>query len=109
MRRIIEDYEAKLKPASGRRSGRGKIEWERYGDGSEEFYARFRKVALPDGASVEIKLDGAVLGYATVSNGIGRLKFESAKGDHVPKAAAGQLAEIVHDGMVVLEGVFRPD
>ena len=109
MRRIVEDYEAKLRPPAGRRSGKGKVEWERYGDGSEEFHARFRKLDLPDGASVEVRLDGVVVGYANISDGAGRLRFESTRSDEVPKAVEGQLAEVVRDGDVLLEGVFEPD
>ena len=109
MRRIIEDYEAKLRPPVGRRAGRGKAEWERYGDGNEEFHARFRKLDLPDGASVEVRLDGALLGKTMISKGTGSLKFRTESGDRVPKAVAGQVAEIVHDGVIVLEGTFEPD
>jgi hypothetical protein len=109
MRRILEDYEAKLRSPPGKKGGKGKVEWERYGDGGEELHARFRRLDLPDGATVEIRLDGAILGNATISSGAGRLKFESQKGGVVPKATAGQLAEIVHEGMVLLAGVFDPD
>lgn len=109
MRRIVEDYEAKLRPPSGMQSGRGKIEWERDGDGNEELSARFRKLDIQDGASVEIRIDGTLLGHASVADGSGRLKFESARGDVVPKAVTGQVAQIVHDGVVVLEGSFEPD
>ena len=109
MKRIMEDYEARLRPPSGKRSGSGKVEWERYGDGNEEFYARFRKLDLPDGTRVEIRLDGVVLGHADISGGVGRLKFESTKGQDVPKAVTGQVAEVVHGGEVFLTGVFKPD
>lgn len=109
MRRIVEDYEAKLLPPPGGGRGRGKIEWERYGDGNEELHARFRKLELADGTRVEVHLDGAVLGYAEVAGGAGSLKFESSKGQAVPKAVTGQIAEIVHGGVVLLKGVFEPD
>ncbi len=109
MKRILEDCEAKLRPPPGRRRGRGKAEWERYADGSEELDARFRKLELPDGSSVEVRLDGAVLGCASVSAGAGRLKLESLKGEEVPKAVPGQVVEVVHDGVALLAGVFKPD
>lgn len=58
---------------------------------------------------MEIRVDGAILGNATISSGAGRLKFESEKGDVIPKATTGQLAEILHEGVVLLAGVFDPD
>ena len=87
----------------------GKVEWQRHGDGSEELDARFRKLELPDGSSVEIRLDGAVLGCASISAGAGYLKLESVKGEAVPKVVAGQVAEVLLDGVVLLTGVFKPD
>ena len=109
VRRIIDDYEAKLRPPAGRGDGRGKVEWERDGDGSEEFCARFKKLVLPDGARVEIRLDGSMLGVAIIDSGAGRLEFAHEKGDTVPKVTDGQLAEVVHGSVVILAGVFRPD
>jgi hypothetical protein len=109
MRRIVEDYEAKLSSPPGTGSGRGKAEWERYGDGSEELSARFRKLDLPDGATVEVRIDGVAVGQAILSGGSGRLEFESAKGHEVPKAVEGQAVQVIHGGTVILEGVFEPD
>ncbi|MEN8143768.1 MAG: hypothetical protein ABFS14_02350 [Gemmatimonadota bacterium] len=107
--RILEDYEAKLRPPPGVGAGRGKVEWERYGDGSEVFYARFRKLDLRDDAVVEVRLDGAVLGNISISGGAGRLKFDSKDGREVPKAVTGQVVEVVYRDMVVLTGIFEPD
>ncbi len=42
-RRIVEDYEASLAPPTGLHGGSGKIERERYGDGSVAFSVRFRR------------------------------------------------------------------
>jgi hypothetical protein len=109
MRRIVEDYEARLCPPRGRGRGRGKCEWERYRDGSEALCARFRKLELPEGARVSVCLDGNVLGQTIVAEGAGRLAFESVRGETVPKAVSGQTCEIIHCGTVLLRGVFEPD
>ncbi len=109
MPRIVEDYEARLHPPRGRGRGRGRCEWERYGDGSEAFCARFRKLDLPEGVSVGLSLDGTILGYTDLEDGSGRIAFESARGDTVPKATGGQTCEIVHRGVVLLRGVFEAD
>lgn len=109
MGQIIEDYQAKLRPPDERGRGRGKIEWERYADGSEALCARFRKLDLPDGARVTVRLDGTVLGHTTVGCGAGRLAFESWRGQAVPKAVAGQVGEIADDHAVLLRGIFEVD
>jgi hypothetical protein len=106
MSRIVEETEARLLPPRGRGRGRGRCEWERYGDGSEALCARFRKLDLPEGASVSVRLDGIVVGDAVLVEGAGRLAFESCRGERVPKAASGQVCEVVHAEIVLLRGVF---
>lgn len=109
MPRIVEDYEARLSPPRGRGRARGRCEWERHGDGSEALCARFRKLDLPEGTTVSVCLDGVVLGDVVLTEGAGRLAFESCRGDTVPKASRGQVCEILYRGAVVLRGVFEPD
>jgi hypothetical protein len=109
MRRIVEDYQAKLRPPDERGRGRGKIEWERHADGSEVLCARFRKLNLPDGTRVSVRLDGTVLGHARVDCGAGRIAFESWRGQAVPKAVAGQVGEIADGHAVLLRGIFEVD
>jgi hypothetical protein len=109
IRRIEEDYEAKLRPPDGARSGKGKAEWERYGDGSIEFDARFRGVDIADGSKAELRLDGVILGYADVIGGVGRWRASTENGDDVPTVMSGQVVSIVRDGRILLSGTFVPD
>ena len=107
MPRIVEETEARLLPPRGRGRGRGRCEWERYGDGSEALCARFRRLEVPEGARVSVRLDGVELGATELVDGAGRLAFESCRGERVPKAACGQVCEVVHAGTVLLRGVFE--
>lgn len=108
MKRIIEDYEAKLhSPLDG--AGSGKAEWERYGDEEVRISVRFRKVDVADGATIEVCFDGVTIGSAVAEKGRGRLEIESAGGVMVPHGVDGQRVELVHGGRVLLSGTFEPD
>ncbi len=108
-RRIVEDYEASLAPPTGLHGGSGKIERERYGDGSVAFSVRFKGLDVPDDAVVEVRVDGKVVDRVRVRGGAGRHELESVRGHDVPGATTGQTAEIAHDGVVVRAGTFQPD
>lgn len=109
MKRIVEDYEAKLRPPDDSGRGGGKAEWERYGNGEEELSVRFRKLDVPDGAMAEVRLAGRTLAVVQTSRGGGIVKLESSEGAQVPPVATADVVEVVHDGAVLLTGEFAPD
>lgn len=112
VRRIVEDYEAKLVPAHPPRGGdgaRGKAEWERYGNDDEELSVRVRNIELPDGTSLDVFLSGGSVGHITLRGGRGSLKIESRKGEGVPRVVEGSTLTVSLESAKVLEGTFVPD
>jgi hypothetical protein len=109
VRRVVEDYEAKLRPHLGESSGTGKIEWGRYRNGHEVMRVRFKGLGVPDGESVSVAIGGQVIGRVAVRLGAGRLRFDSEQGDTVPKPSEGQEATVICDRLTLLSGVFKVD
>ena len=112
IRRIVEDYEAKLAPPTDDpavSTARGKAEWERFANGDHEFDVRVRGIALPDGASLDVLLDDRLVGHLALVRGRGRLTLSSRDGAAVPAARTGQTLRVVHRAVTVLVGTFVPD
>lgn len=111
VRIILEDYEARLKPINAAAASRatGKAERERYKDGSEEFSLRLHQVDLPEGAAVEIALQGTVLGTTVVRQQSGRFELNTTTGARVPAVKVGDVVEVRHQGSAILRGTFRED
>lgn len=112
IRRIIEDYEAKLLPAGPARAGarlKGKAEWEKFASGDEEFEVRVRNVDLPDGTSLDVLLSGGLIGRIELEGNYGELLLESRNGVGVPRVHGGDKIAVTHQGSPLLEGTFIPD
>ena len=111
-RTIVEDYEAKLQPVDSIRAGvnaGGKAEWERFGNGEEEFDVRVRKVELQDDSTLDVYLEQQFVGQIIVRKKQGRLRIESRNGGIIPAVAARKKISVRIDGSVVLEGIFIED
>ncbi len=112
IRRIIEDYEAKLTPADVTRVGRqakGKAEWEAYSNGEEEFSLRLRNIELEDGTMLDVYLSGRHIGRITIDRSHGEMKIESGNGRAVPRAQDADKILVALQGSELLVGIFEPD
>jgi hypothetical protein len=112
VRRIVEDYEARLTPPVPERSGSGasaKAEHERFADGVERFKVRIRKLALREGTSLDILLGDAKVGSTVLENGSALFVIESGDGRSVPRVAEGDRIAVVRGDVTLLAGVFVRD
>ncbi len=111
-RRIIEDYEARLKPAtpsSYTQRAQGKVERELFGNEEEELSLRFRHLDLPDGTVVEAALGERIIGSITINGGRGKLLLRKKDGCVVPVVGVGDVVEVRYLGAPLLVGKFRAD
>lgn len=111
-RRIIEDYEAKLEPATLNgctQRTQGKVERELFGNEEEELSLRFRHLDLPDGTVVEAVVGARVIGSITVTGGRGKLLLRKKDGCDVPVVGVGDVVEVRYLGAPLLVGTFRED
>jgi hypothetical protein len=107
---VVSELEAHLTGGDGGALGpRGKAEWKTYADGTRQCRVRASRLPLPDGAEVEIAIDGARIARVAVGGGRASFRSESARGEDVPPAAAGQTLRVTHVGSVVAEGRFVPE
>jgi hypothetical protein len=106
LRSVVSELEAHL---SGADDLHGKAEWKTYADGSRQCRVRASKLPLPDGAEVEILLEGVKIARVAVDGGRVSFRRETERGEDVPAAAAGQTLRVVHVGSVVLEGTFHSE
>ena len=107
---ILEDYEAKILPIKNSHvTGKGKVEWERYGSGEVEFELKLKKLNIPDGTSLEVHLNGRHLGSAEVQSSRAVFLLVNVRGDVVPRIRSGDLLEVHKDGVAVMSGEFDLD
>lgn len=111
-RRIIEDYEAKLEPATVStytKRAQGKVEREQFGNGDEELSLRFRHLDLPDGTVVEAVVGKRIIGSVSITGGRGKLLLRKKDGCDVPAVGVGEVVEVRYLGQPILRGSFRAD
>jgi hypothetical protein len=87
----------------------GELERTSYADGEERLKIAFRGVDAPDGASVQVVIDGATIAELRLERGRARRILSSNDGDAIPEVKTGQEVEIRLSGRAVLAGVFKPD
>lgn len=112
IRRIVEDYEAKLKPVDPERFGikaHGKAEWKRYGNDEEKLSVHIHDVELPDGSELDVYLNGGFVGRITLRGGYGKFVVESNSGQAAPRAGEGSTTAISLSGGEILKGIFVKD
>lgn len=112
IRRIVEDYEAKLVPSGATHIGsraKGKAEWEAYGDGGEQLSIRIRNIELAEGTIVDVLLSGGQIGQITVVGNLGELRITSENAGAVPPVRDGDTITVALQGSELLTGVFVPD
>ncbi len=112
IRRIVEDYEAKLKPVDPARFGekaRGKAEWERYGNDEEELSVSIRNVNLPDGSELDAYLNSGFVGRIALRGGYGKLEIGNNSGQAAPRAGVGSTMTVSFNGAELLKGTFVKD
>jgi len=112
IKRIVEDFEAKLKPTNINQfaqSGHGEVERELYGDGNAALKFYFSGTNLPEGSTVSLLINGFKIGDFLVSEGRVYEKIETKSGLTVPSVKTGDNVEVTYDESPVLSGTFYQD
>jgi hypothetical protein len=112
-RRIVEDYETRLAPTpdAGAAFARasGKSEHERFADGEIEFEVRIRDIDLPDGTSLEMRVNGFFVTSTAVARGKVDVRLSHHGGDTIPPCGAGSRVDVLLGPRTVMSGIFQPD
>jgi hypothetical protein len=119
-RREVEEYEADLYEVREPtllskllglflQTKHGELETKTYDNGEKEMEIKLHGVNVPDGSTVSAVVDGIAIRELRVSRGYVRLFLATAQGDTVPNVRSGSITEIRYQGVVLLQGTFRPD
>jgi len=111
IRNVLQEYEAQLKPTPAGAStpahkAHGKAEWKAYGDGTRRCKVWISRLNLPEGAVLELAVNGQPMDRMVVRQGAARYKRESERGEVVPVVELNQVLQVCYVGQVILEGEF---
>jgi hypothetical protein len=111
IRSVLQEYEAQLKPTSAgaatpAHAAHGKAEWKAYGDGTRKCKVWVSRLNLPEGAVLELAVNGQLMDRIVVRQGAARYKRESDRGEAVPVVEVSQVLQVCYMGQVILEGEF---
>jgi hypothetical protein len=111
IRSVRHELEAKLAPVPGSESitagtTYAKAEWKVYGDGTRRCKLTVSRLDLPDGAVIELGVDGRQIDIIAVQGRRARFERESERGEIVPDVSAGQMLQVSYAGEVLLAGAF---
>lgn len=108
IRNVLQEYEATLAPgpASDCPAAQGKAEWKAYDNGTRQGRVSVSRLALPDGAVLELVVGDQRIAQLTVQRGSARYKRATDKGEGVPVIEKGQVLQVIHAGQVILAGQF---
>jgi hypothetical protein len=109
IRRVLEELEARLGPASGLRDGSGKLEFKRYGDGGERLNVKCKGLDVDDGATLEFVVRDKVVAVMAARKGRAVLDLEPVPSDIADRLTAGESVTLRHLGTVLLTGELTPD
>ena len=112
-RRIVEDFEARLSPTPDAghafEAAHGKSEHERFANGEIEFEVHIRDIRVPDGTSLDVRVNGFAVAAVVVENGRISLRLSRKAGHAIPAVNSGTDIEVWHGAQVVIRGTFAPD
>lgn len=111
-RRMLDEYEADLydvPPPRFFRVERGEVEIKRYEDGEIRLEVAFFGLKLADGETVHLVIDGQPVCSLEIHRGRGRAELSASAGASLPVVQGGAVAEIQHQGVARLRGVFHRD
>ncbi|HSR70928.1 MAG TPA: hypothetical protein VLL72_00985 [Kiloniellales bacterium] len=106
-RRVLEELEARLEPMVGAENGgtgRGKLEFKRYGDGRLRMKIKCRELDLPDGAKLELRSGETLVARLEARKGRATLDEERDASEGAPPLAAGDLVTLCYQGVPLLGG-----
>lgn len=112
VRRVLEEFEARLEPASAAgpgRDGRGKMEYKRYGNGRQRMKIKCRGLELPDGTKLELRCGDTVIALLETHRKRAELDEERDRAAQFPIPAPGDVLELCQDGMPLLAGSVYQD
>ncbi len=107
IRRILEELEARLEPATGTLSGgasQGKLEFKRYGDGRLRMKIKCKGLDLADGTRLQLLSGSTVIALLEARNGRAEIDEERDESDDAPPLAAGDVVTLCHEGVPLLSG-----
>jgi hypothetical protein len=114
IRSVLEELEAKLAPVSPIAAITlpttfAEAEWKVYSNGTRRCKVTVSRLDLPDGAVIELGVDGEQFDIIEVQGGKARYERESEKGEIVPEVRADQVLQVSYAGEVLVEGRFYPE
>ena len=74
--------------------------------GRTEFKVEVEHVNLPDGTTLDVSVNGTVVGHITLKFGGGELELNSQDGDTVPAVVKGDMVTVANGGTTILAGAF---
>lgn len=109
---IIDSLEADLRLIAGDRAGAkaAELEFTRFKSGGSEFEIEIKtRAAIPEGDEAVVTILGVEVARVTMRKLQTEVIFDSRKGDEVPPITVGDKAELLHNGVLIAEGVFVVD
>lgn len=110
IRSVVEEYEVMLRPPTaevpGLDSARGKAEWKVYADGSRQCKVSIHNLKLPEGAQLQLTINGRIIATVIVERGSARFRRETEKGELVPHVRASEVLQVLLEETAILEGSF---
>ncbi|MEO0475754.1 MAG: hypothetical protein AAF085_07275 [Planctomycetota bacterium] len=109
---VLEDMEADLYPPGEGKGGRklAELEYQRYKSGESAFEIEIKhRAGIPQGDEAVVLIHGVEVARVKCLKFMTQVKLSSKNGDEVPPIRLGDKAELMHDGVVIAEGMFAPD
>jgi hypothetical protein len=109
IRRIVEEYEAKLTPV-GAQHVTGKIECKTYGDGERALNVKVRDVGdVAPEYPLQLFINDTLIGELKRTRNKAELELDSRDGDPLPICSAGDEVELRSGELIMTSGVFYID
>ncbi len=95
-----------LKSSSGAVNPHGEAIYELYQNGNRELEVEVENVNLADNTVLDVFLDGASVGQATLGGQKAKLKLRSESGQNVPTVNNGSTVIVRNGGALIVSGTF---
>lgn len=109
---VVADYEADLYLLDGDRKGAkaAELEFTRFKPGHTVFEIELKtRSGVPEGDEAIVLIHGVEVARVTKLKLQTEVRLNSKDGDEVPPIRVGDVAEIMHNGVVIAMGEFRKD
>jgi hypothetical protein len=107
---VLEDYEADLYSTQSGGQKFAELEYSRFKSGESKFEIEIkRRAGIPEGDEVAVLIHGIEVARVTIQKFQTEVWLNTKNGDEVPPVKLDDKAELLYKGVVIAEGVFRPD